>query len=225
MDLPQLDQLVLNGAMGRLAEVCGVSKSSVTFQTSTNRMQLIERLQKANKGPAAQIKWPQMAVRLSSLQTGVQGEDTAYTPKNMLRRGVYVQVADSNNVLYNVKVMPTSFIMEVTLLTDDFFQAFDFATKWVRAAVLNAFNFTINYGSASFDIRVKADDNVTTPDRDEAVSHPNLYEYVTNMTVWGYSADPKARNIPVLNQAQVSVVPAMPNAAQLLPPRTFSSTE
>ena len=225
MDLPQLDQLVLNGAMGRLAEVSGVSKSTVTFQTSTNRMQLIERLQKAAKGPSAQIKWPQMAVRLSSLQTGVQGEDTAYTPKNMLRRGVYVQVADSNNVLYNVKVMPTSFILEVTMLTDNFFQAFDFATRWVRAAVLNSFNFTVNYGSVSFDIRVKADENVTTPDRDEAVNHPNVYEYVANMTVWGYSADPQARNIPVLQKVQATAQPAMPPTAVLLPTRTFPSTE
>lgn len=210
METPDLATMIIRGTLQRLGELYALPAAQVNFYSSTNRMQLAMRMREMLTGETKSIVWPQMFVHSNSVAQAEQGTNTAYAPKQLSRHGLYLQLADNQKSISNMLLTPATFGLEVVFMTDDFFRAFNFATSWVLNSIKNAFNFSITYAGTNIDIRVEADSTVSTPDRDEAVSHPNVYEYATNLTVWGYIGDTKIKSVPILNQLAAGTIPDMP---------------
>lgn len=206
--------------MDRMAAIFQLPKDAVTFYSSSNKMQLALRIQQTLNGPQATVHWPKLFLHVNTLTLSEQGTDSSYPYKQLVRRGINYQVADSENVMRNVSIVPATFTIEATFMTDDFFEALRFGKQWLIATAKNAFNFTINYGSASLDIRAQGDNTVSTPDRDEAVNHPNVYEYTATVSFWGYVSDTEDRQIPVLRQ-QVSTITESAIVQSLAEPTFF----
>ncbi len=220
--VPDLAEMVVRGVLKNLGQVFNLPPDAVNFYTSSNRMQLALRLEELLKTPNKTITWPKMFAHVTTVQLAEIGTDTAYVPKQLARHGINVSVDDSGSKVVNVKIVPTTFAMEITFMTDDFFRAFKFATSWVRHSIANDVNFSVTYGGENIDIPVRLDPSVTTPDRDEAVNHPNTYEYTANLSVWGYSNDENARELPILDDLVTGVIPAMPPVAVS---QAFSATK
>lgn len=176
------------------------------------------------EGGQPSLSWPQVFVHLSSIQVGTQGEHTAYAPKVLARQGITISADDNEKEVYNVSIVPAAFTFEVTYVNDDFMKALDFAAGWVWHSIRNSYNFTVNYGSLPIDIKITADEQISTPDRDESVGHPNMYEYTANMVVLGYisgKGQDGIRIIPVLNQEQSTMTIDPTTVAAVTPPITI----
>lgn len=210
MELPDLSIMIIRGAVQQLGALYKLPPEQVNFYSSTNRLQLAMRMRELLTGENQSIKWPQMFVHSNTVTLGEQGTNTAYSPKQLARHGLYLQINDNQTAVGNMKLTPAVFGLEVVFMSDDFFKAFSFATSWVLNSIKNAFNFSLTYAGNNIDIRVEADPAVNTPDRDEAVNHPNVYEYSTNLTIWGYIGDASISTVPVLNQLAVGTIPSMP---------------
>jgi hypothetical protein len=182
--LPDFEVMVVKGILERIGQVFEVSGDAIDFYSSTNRMQLAQRIDQMRNGPQSTIKWPKVFVHLSDVGEATT-EQSAYVPKILARQGVNVQMDDSAKSLVNVSFVPAAFSFEVTYMVDDFWKAFSFACGWVWHGTRKSFNFSISYASMDFDVQVLCDPHVSTPDRDESVSRPNVYEYTATMTVIG----------------------------------------
>jgi hypothetical protein len=167
------------------------------------------RVQQLLNSQQQSIVWPQLFVHVNSIAVGEMGTNTSYSAKQLSRRGIFLQLADNENKVSNVPIIPAAFSVEVTFMTDNFFTAMRFATRWLLSASKNAFNFSLTFGSVDIDIHADAETTVSTPDRDEAVNHPNVYEYTCNMTIWGY-INGDLRQVPMLNKTVVGIIPGMP---------------
>ncbi len=212
MDFPDLAEMIIRGALSRVGELYKLPPSQVNFYSSTNRLQLAMRVNQMLGSEKTSVKWPLLFAHSNTVTLGEQGTNSAFASKQLARHGIYVQLRDNGQAIGNLRLTPALFSLELTYMTDNFFNAFNFATQWVLHGIKNDFNFSITYAGANIDIRVEADNNVSTPDRDEAVSHPNVYEYTTNMNIWGYIGEPELRTVPILNKSVSSIVPALPNA-------------
>ena len=222
-DAVEIEHLVIRGAMQRMAEIFDMPSSSVTFYSSSNRMQLAQRVAQLLKGAQETVLWPKLFLHVNTLALAEQGSETAYSYKQMSRDGIYYQVADSQNVLRNIILVPTVFTVETTFMTDDYFKALRFGKQWLIATARNSFNFTINYGSVALDIRAQGDNSVNTPDRDEAVNHPNVYEYVASVNFWGFVSQTEEREVPVIQERQTSILLNQTDAAVVNPPTFIAS--
>jgi hypothetical protein len=106
-----------------------------------------------------------------------------------VRRGQYLKASEQKTRLLKTALVPVVMDIEVFYLTDSFDQAFGYSSAWVTNAVQNRLNFTVTYSNIGVDVRTEMSPSINTPDREESVDQPNVFEYVSNMRVAGYAND------------------------------------
>jgi hypothetical protein len=113
----------------------------------------------------------------------------AYNTKTLARQGQYLKMAESQTRVLKANLVPVVTELEVVYMTDAFDQAFGYASSWMANAVHNRANFTVTYSNVGIDVRCEMSATISTPDREESVDMPNVYEYISTIKVVGYVSD------------------------------------
>lgn len=193
-ELMRIEKLVLSGVMQQMADTFEIPPSQMVFFATTNRMQIAERIAKIREGEGATVKWPIVFVHVTGFSEALGTDLHAVNAKTLARSGINVHMADTQNFTLNVKIVPVVFEAEVIFMSDNWDDAFKFSCKWMSVALENLLNFTMTYHNFPIDVRCKLGNSLSTPDRDESVNQPNLFEYSSTLEIGGYvqSARPDA---------------------------------
>ena len=113
----------------------------------------------------------------------------AYNTRSLARHGTYLRMSEQATSVVKAALVPIVLEFEVIYLTDSFDQAFAYSTGWVVNGVQNRLNFTLTYANVGIDVRCELNPNMATPDREEAVDQPNMFEYISTLRVAGYATD------------------------------------
>lgn len=182
----RIEQLVLNGLMDSVQGLFDIPKDQLIFFATSNRMQIADRIKKMREGQNATLAWPLVFVHMTGY-SDAKGDDLhAVSAKNMARMGINVHVADTQNMVLNVKIVPVVFEFELIYMDDDWARSFRFASEWMGAATANKLNYSMTYHDVDIDIRTKMSESFATPDREEAVNQSNQFEYSGTFQVGGY---------------------------------------
>jgi hypothetical protein len=220
--LPKFEKMVIRGAQMGFADTFGMSPKSVVYTATTNRMQMAAQLQKQWNDDKTTLSWPIVFLRLLSMSTGVVEAGHGFNAKSFARHGTYLRMSESQNSVLKTHLVPAIFELEATLLTDAFDVAFGFASQWVAVATQNRANYTITYGNVSFDIRSVFTDSMATPDREEAVDIPNIFEYVGTFKVFGFVSDPHPDATSEVQLLRKPVINVSMNNEESLDPTVWS---
>lgn len=191
-----------------IGEAFSLPADRVVFFASTNRLKIAEQVSKLQNGIAGSVKWPIALLHLNSITLGNADGQHSYNTRSFARHGVYVKVSESQTRVLKVNLVPTVTEIEVIYMTDSFAQAFAHTNLWMANAVNARMNFTATYMNTGIDIRCALSDQVSTPDREESVDQPNVFEYTSTIKVFGYSSDPHVDGtsyIQVLSKPEITV--------------------
>jgi hypothetical protein len=208
-NLPRIENMVLAGVMETCTDLFGLPKDQIIFFATTNRMQVAERIKQLREGAQAQLKWPLVFVHVTGFEDADGSDLFAVSPKTLAREGINVHMADTQNMVLNVKIVPVVFEVEVVYVDDDWKRSFQFACEWMASAKMNRMNFSMTYMNVDFDVRTKMNPSFTTPDRDEAVNQSNQFEYTGSFSVGGYvqaSGADAISKVSVIRQVQSNIV-------------------
>lgn len=187
--LPPIERMIVKGVQETLGQAFGLSSERIVFFASTNRMKIAEQVAKLHEGLEGKIKWPLMLLHLNGLTLGHVDQMHAYNTKSMARHGQYLKVAESQDRVLKSNLVPIVMEIEVIYMNDGFDQAFAYACAWLTNAVHNRLNFTATYMNLSIDVRSEMSPQLSTPDREESIDQPNVFEYVSTIKVAGYASD------------------------------------
>lgn len=182
----RIEKLVLSGLMKTMAETFELDSSHLIFFTTTNRMQIADRIAKLRNGEGATVQWPLVFAHLTGFEEGMSNDLHAVNARALAREGINVHVADTQNFVINVKIVPVVFEIEIIYMSDSWDDAFKFASTWMGCALGSKMNFGMTYHNFPIDIRCKLSSSFSTPDRDEAVNQPNTFEYTGTLQIGGY---------------------------------------
>lgn len=187
--LPPIERMIVKGVQETLGQTFGLAPERIVFFASTNRMKIAEQVAKLHEGLEGKIKWPLLLLHLNSLSLGFVEGMHAYNTKSLARHGMYMKAAESQDRLLKSNLVPIVMDIEVIYMTDSFEQAFGYATGWLTNAVHNRMNFTATYMNLGIDVRCEMSPQISTPDREESIDQPNVFEYTSNIKVAGYASD------------------------------------
>ena len=136
---------------------------------------------------------------------------------------------DSQNAMYKTEPIPVNMSIEVTFMTDNFFDMISFANRWVYCAVTKSLNMDVVFDGTNFSIQVEADSTLTVPEKDMQIETVNAYEFVTNLIVHGYiSQDAPIEEFPQLVPLRDIVITpyfvSTADARTVFPPPGFQGT-
>jgi hypothetical protein len=112
-----------------------------------------------------------------------------YNTKSLARHGQYLKASESQDRLLKSNIVPIVMELEVIYMTDSFDQAFAYASAWLTNAIHNRANFTVTYMNLGIDVRCEMSPELSTPDREESVDMPNVFEYMSTIRIAGYASD------------------------------------
>lgn len=215
----RIEKLVLSGLMRQMAETFEMDSSHLIFFTTTNRMQIADRIAKLRAGEGATIKWPLVFAHLTGFEEGLSTEMHAVNAKTLAREGINVHMADTQNFVVNVKIVPVVFEVEIIYMSDAWEDAFKFACTWMAASLQNRMNFNIGYHNFPIDIRCKLSGSFSTPDRDEAVNQPNTFEYTGTLQIGGYvqaAGEDAISKVSIIRQVNTTADPNATGGTQFV---------
>lgn len=216
--LPPIESLILQGVQGTLARTFSMPSDRLVFFASTNRMRIAEQVATLQKGLSGGIVWPVMLLHMNSVSLGHTEGGHSYNTRSLARHGVYLKTAESGLRVLKHNLVPTVTEIEVIYMTDAFAQAFAYANAWMAHAINARLNFTATYMNTGFDIRTEMSTQVSTPDREESVDQPNVFEYTGTVKIYGYTSDPHVDGtsyIQVLSKPVLNVSIDAPGASDL----------
>lgn len=188
-ELPAAQRMILKGLQDSLADTFKIPAASMVFFATTNKMKIAEYVRKMHEGVEGKLKWPVMLLHLNNVGAGTSEAMHGYNTRSMARHGTYLRMSEQATSVVKAALVPIVMEFEVIYLTDSFEQAFAYSTGWVVNGVQNRLNFTLTYGNVGIDIRCELSPSMSTPDREEAVDQPNVFEYVSTLRVAGYATD------------------------------------
>lgn len=209
-NLARIERIILAGLMESVRSLFDIPKAQIIFFATTNRMQIADRIKKMREGASATLTWPIVFVHVTGFAPA-QGDDLhAVNPRHLARTGINVHLADTQNTVLNVKIVPVVFECELIYMDDDWDRSFRYGCEWMAAAQANKLNYSITYHNYDLDIRVKMGDSFSTPDREEAVNQSNQFEYSSTLQIGGFvqaSGADAVSKVSVIRQIKGDVVP------------------
>lgn len=187
--LPPIEKMVIKGVQEMLGQSFGLPSERIVFFATTNRMRIAEEVAKLHAGLEGKVKWPLLLLHLNSMAAGTAEGMHGYNTRSLARHGQYLKASEQKTRLLKTALVPVVMDIEVFYLTDSFDQAFGYSSAWITNAVQNRLNFTVTYSNIGVDVRTEMSPSINTPDREESVDQPNVFEYVSNMRVAGYAND------------------------------------
>lgn len=187
--LPPIEKMVIKGVQEMLAQTFGLTSDRIVFFATTDRMKIAEKVAKLHEGLEGKVKWPLILLHLNSMSLGTEENLHGYNTRSLARHGMYLKASEQKTRLLKAALIPVVMDIEVFYMTDSFDQAFAYSAAWLTTAVQNRLNFTVTYSNVGIDVRTQMSTSINTPDREESVEQPNVFEYVSNMRVAGYAND------------------------------------
>lgn len=188
-ELPPIERMILRGIQETLGSAFQIPDERIVFFASTDRMRVAKRVAELHEGLNGTVKWPVLMLHMNAMRLGFTEQMHAYNTKSMARHGQYLKIAESQDRVLKSNLVPMVMELEVIYMTDSFDQAFRYASSWLSNAVHNRANFTVNYMNLGIDVRCEMSPELNTPDREETVDVPNVFEYVSTIRVAGYISD------------------------------------
>lgn len=155
--------------------------------TSNDRYSVIENIAKQQTSDKP-FRFPFLALQIETLSLNT---NSGHAPAPLFRNGQYVR-KDNNGYLANIlRPIPTVFDCTVVFLTDDFWQAFTFCSRWLQGIEdRSTLNFTLLHLGIPFTIEVELNTSITFPQKDNTLDMVNLYEISAPLRIHGYTANP-----------------------------------
>jgi hypothetical protein len=188
-ELPPIERMIIRGVQDTLGAVFGLPPERIVFFASTNRIQIAQKVAELHEGLEGRVKWPVLMMHMNSMRLGFVDQMHGYNAKSLARHGQYLKAAESQDRLLKSSIVPIVMELEVIYMTDSFDQAFAYASAWLTNAVHNRANFTVTYMNLGIDVRCEMSPELSTPDREESVDMPNVFEYMSTIRVAGYASD------------------------------------
>lgn len=206
--LPPIERMILQGVQQTLSDTFQIPSERIVFFASTDRMRIADRVAKMHQGLEGSVKWPVLMIHMNSMSLGMVDQMHAYNTKSLARHGQYLKMAESQERILKSNLVPVVMELEVVFMTDAFDAAFGYASAWLANAVHNRANFTVTYSNVGIDVRCEMSPTLSTPDREESIDMPNVFEYLSNIKVAGYISDQHpdgSSYVQILRKPTVSV--------------------
>jgi hypothetical protein len=155
--------------------------------TSNDRYAVIENIAKQYNSDNP-FSFPFLALQIETLTLETNG---GYAASPFFRNGQYIRTDDNGYLAKILRPVPTTFDCTIVFLTDDFWQAFTFCSKWMQGVEdRSVLNFTLLHLGIPFTISVELNTSITFPQKDNTLDMVNLYEISAPLRILGYTANP-----------------------------------
>lgn len=169
--------------------------------TITNQSNKRELAQRRQQGSA--LQYP---IAFAELQSLALPQGPAFKAQAMLRRGIVGQATSDNLGTFKLPLIPMESTYQILYITNSFVEAEKFGKLWLMAATAGFLGFDVEYGVASFGIRMELDRQVAYPQRDSSPDTTEEYELTTSLIVQGYGSDEKLVNAQAATAVEVEGV-------------------
>lgn len=216
-----IEKMTIRGLSMMLAKRFDLKREPI-FVSSTDKWNTINNLRK-QKDPRAEF--PFITMKMQGIEVRTEG----YNVRTLNRIGQHGLMNDSANMMYKNEPLPVNIVMEVTYLTDDFYNMITFANRWLYAAVTKNLNMDIEFDGVNYSIQCEPDSNVTVPEKDMSIDMVNQYEFVSTIAVKGYMSpdrplDEFPKVFPVSSVLLTPYLVAQPDYRGSFPPAGWQGT-
>lgn len=181
-DRVPLSRLLILGVMQRISEFFNVDPKRVVPISTNDRMKVAQRL--ADKYNNGKVEFPQVLLYVTQVIRGDQ--ESGYNAAALARSGIYTKMADNENRIQRLHIVPVTLEIEVIYQTNDFFAGMEHTSRWMTGGVRKRLNFTVTYLNFPMDIQVEMSPTMQVPEQDASIDIPNFYEWDAGIRVKGY---------------------------------------
>lgn len=194
--LRPIEELILKGLSDRFQQVFGC------INTFTNTYEKMRVVQQMFDGKA--VRYPYMVLMMKGMYQNIESWNTNY----MARRGLQAVVHDSNNAAYTVRLMPTSFDIDVEFYTNQFNLGLEgsvlsFAKQWLFARRIGSLKFETEYGRLVLQNNVELAPNVQIPTMENQAESESVYVVKASLTLQGYTSQAELGTVGIVQKVEV----------------------
>jgi hypothetical protein len=176
----QLERMILAGVVQKVHRNFRLA-SEPTFISSNDRWRLADRIRSADGKPV--MAMPAVFLQLKGLELNTD----SYNPGLMMRHGMYSPSAAGNDVVTKYPMLPVYYKFDLIHISQDFFDMLLFSKQYMLATRdRSGLNFNLMFDGIPIDIRVSTSDQVSVPEKDNALDVANVYELQAELTVSGW---------------------------------------
>lgn len=194
--LRPVEELILKTFTDRFQQVFGCL---ATLTNTYEKMRVVNQMF-AGKQP----EYPYAVFIVKGMYQNTESWNTNY----MARRGLQAVVHDSNNAAYTVRLMPTSFDLDVEFYTNQFnlgleSSVLSYAKQWLFARRTGSLKFETKYGRVVLQNQVELAPNVQIPTMDNQAESESVYTVKSALTIHGYTSQAELGNIGIVQEVEV----------------------
>lgn len=209
-----IDSFVFAGFQQRFQQVFNCP---CLFINQNDRTKVIDRI----FGQGNPIEYPYAYFVIQRLSAN----NDSYNPHQMGRRGITLNV-DSDQTIQTVRVLPTTFEVEVNYITNKMESTAQgsviaFARRWLLARRFGYLKFSINYGNLQFGVGTTLPEEVPIPQRENITETETKYDVVTTIAVHGYVSEPMLGRQGKVNKVNLNQGIQLPKG-QVVSTQTFT---
>ena len=193
--LDPVEAFVFDGLVHQCSSVFGCP---AVYGNSTDKIKILERLSSKN------VRYPYIFINGQRI-----GYNTSSYASNVLARtGVKCLVNDDSGNIYQVRLIPTNFDLEIQFLTNSLDSrksgsVTEFQKRWMFAYRAGHLKYNINYGDLNLRIGCTLSESIDTPSLENKTEQTAHYECTAQITVHGYVGDPFLKNVGVVQKVDI----------------------
>jgi len=194
--LRPVEELILKGLSDRFQQVFGCIN---VFTNTYEKMRVVQQMFDGRP-----VKYPYAIFMTKAMYQNTDSWNTNY----MARRGMQAVVHDSNNAAYTVRLMPTSFDIDVEFYTNQFnlgleSSVLSYAKQWLFARRTGSLKFETEYGRLVLQTQVELAPNVQIPTMENQAEGESVYIVKGSMTVHGYTSQAELGTVGIVQEVEL----------------------
>ncbi len=193
--LDPVESFVFDGLAQQCSRVFGCPAVS---GGTADKVQMLERI------TSGQVKYPYIFLNIQRLTYNAE----SYSTNRMSRTGLKCLVNADSGMIYQVRLVPTNFEVEVQFICNSMDprkpgSLIEFQKRWLLAYRAGHLKYQINYGDLTLRIGCTLAESVDVPQLENKTEQPAHYECNATLTVHGYVGDPHLKNVGVVKQVDI----------------------